>query len=87
MISACMTVSVRELHVRTAVREWACCDYLSVFNWHDRIPLKYLPDPDLYPGINHYSICTDDLYIFREGSCVISMFRGIKEIKVLVQLL
>ena len=23
MISACMTVSVREL--RTAVREWACC--------------------------------------------------------------
>ena len=24
MISACMTVSVREL--RTAVREWACCD-------------------------------------------------------------
>ena len=25
MISACMTVSVREL--RTAVREWACCCY------------------------------------------------------------
>ena len=24
MISACMTVSVREL--RTAVREWACCN-------------------------------------------------------------
>ena len=24
MISACMTVSVREL--RTAVREWACCE-------------------------------------------------------------
>ena len=27
MISACMTVSVREL--RTAVREWACCQYLN----------------------------------------------------------
>ena len=26
MISACMTVSVREL--RTAVREWACCIYI-----------------------------------------------------------
>ena len=27
MISACMTVSVREL--RTAVREWACCTGLE----------------------------------------------------------
>ena len=27
MISACMTVSVREL--RTAVREWACCTCIS----------------------------------------------------------
>ena len=27
MISACMTVSVREL--RTAVREWACCAHES----------------------------------------------------------
>ena len=26
MISACMTVSVREL--RTAVREWACCKHV-----------------------------------------------------------
>ena len=28
MISACMTVSVREL--RTAVREWACCDTIRI---------------------------------------------------------
>ena len=28
MISACMTVSVREL--RTAVREWACCLYRDI---------------------------------------------------------
>ena len=30
MISACMTVSVREL--RTAVREWACCYLIVVFS-------------------------------------------------------
>ena len=28
MISACMTVSVREL--RTAVREWACCYIITI---------------------------------------------------------
>ena len=30
MISACMTVSVREL--RTAVREWACCFVFAIFD-------------------------------------------------------
>ena len=31
MISACMTVSVREL--RTAVREWACCQNTCLNRW------------------------------------------------------
>ena len=33
MISACMTVSLREL--RTAVREWACCG--RVLDWRSRV--------------------------------------------------
>ena len=37
MISACMTVSVREL--RTAVREWACCILALIFP----ILMKYFP--------------------------------------------
>ena len=39
MISACMTVSVREL--RTAVREWACCVNLYSF-YHTDHRLSFL---------------------------------------------
>ena len=55
MISACMTVSVREL--RTAVREWACC-ILMTPNYGKRFHSKHKqcrPDQTASPEAN----CSD----------------------------